>query len=115
MLTKNCRRILNYILSLTPDRHLKFHSIISLSQDIGISFDHTLSACKELARDGYAELKIIRLSNGQEIVDAIVLTEFGRNYKVHLREQRVQYLFSKWIDFLALIVAVIALIVAIMK
>ena len=55
------------------------------------------------------------MRTSQEILEAVRLTEFGQNYKAYLREQRVKYLLSKWIDFLALIVAVIALIVAIMK
>lgn len=115
MRTKNCRCIMDYILSLAPDRQLMYQRITDLSEHTGLSLDQTISACKELAEDRCVELKFLHLRTSQEILEAVRLTEFGQNYKAYLREQRVQYLLSKWIDFLALIVAVIALIVAIMK
>ena len=115
MRTTNCRCIMDYIWSLDPDCQLMAQRITDLAEHTGLSLDQTISACKELAEDRCVELKFLHLRTGEKILEAVSLTEFGQNYKTYLRDQRVQYFLSKWIDFLALIVSVIALIVALIK
>ena len=113
MLTKHCRKVLDTILALPALQRLKSYEIVDLSEETGLSFPETLCACKELDRDGLAELRIVSLRNGQQIAESITLTEPGLNYKAMLRAQRLAYIADKWVDILASIVAVCSLIVSI--
>ena len=108
MLTKHCRKVLDTILSLPAHQRLNSFRILDLSEKIGLSFPETLCACKELDRDGLAELHIVYHRNGQQIPESIVLTEPGLNYKALLRAQRLAYIADKWVDILASIVAILA-------
>ena len=113
MLTKNCKTILKYIISFPEQKRFSSHQISDLAKETRLSFKETLSACKELDKDGLAELKILYLRNGQEIPEAIVLTESGLNYKALLRAQRAAYIADKWTDITACIISIVALIVSI--
>lgn len=110
MRTKNCQLILDYVLSLDESEQLHSHRFLNLSEHTGLSFEQVLVACKELERDSFAEIKYHHLRNGQVMPEAIVLTELGLNYKRHIREQWLSYVTDKWIDFLALIIALVALL-----
>lgn len=110
MLTKNCRIILDTILALGEEHHFESYRIVDLSDRTGISFPHVLAACKELDQDGFASLQITHLRNGQNIPEAIVLTELGIHYKDFLNAKRNDYFKDKIIDFLALVIAFIALL-----
>lgn len=113
MLTKNCRTILDSILTLPVDRRYGSHRIVALAEKTGLPFCEALAACKELDQDNLATLNISHLRNGQEIPESILLTESGLNYKAQLRAQRLAYLADKWTDILASAVAVCSLIVSI--
>lgn len=113
MLTKNCKIILKHIVSLPGTNRFTTQRITDLAQGTGLSFEEALSACKELSKDGLAELKILHLRNGQEISESITLTEPGLNYKVMLRAQRAAYIADKWTDIIACIISVISLIISI--
>ena len=113
MLTKNCKVILKHITSLPGSNRFASLQITDLAKETRLSFEETLSACKELNKDGLAELKILHLRNGQEIPEAISLTEAGLNYKALLWAQRAAYIADKWTDIIATVIAVISLIVSI--
>lgn len=113
MLTKDCRLILDTILSSDSDKRFQAFRISELSNSLNRNFYAILTACKELEKDGFIELHNCCLKNGQELLEFISLTELGTHYKDYLRSQRLRYIADKWIDFLALIIAAIALVVSV--
>lgn len=113
MLTKHCRKVLDSILSLPTHQHFGAFRLVDLSAKTGLSFQEVLSACKELDKDGLAELRIIHIMDIQQIPESITLTEPGLNYKAMLRAQRLAYIADKWTDIIACIISIIALIVSI--
>lgn len=108
MTTKNCKLIIDTIISLGPDERYKAHLLGELAEKVNISAEQIEAACEELARDGLAQVR--HLDYGPVI---ITLTEAGVNYKQKRWQAIRHYILLKWIDFLALVVAVIALIVSI--
>lgn len=113
MLTKNCRIILDTILALGEEHHFECYRIADLSDRTGISFPQVLAACQELDRDGCANLHFVDLKNGRKIPESVSLTEFGVHYRDYQRAQRLRYIGDKWIDFLALVIASVSLIISI--
>lgn len=113
MLTQNCRDFLDTVISSEIDHPFKRHRISDISAKMGQSFDVALSLAKELERDHFAEIEYLHMRNGQVIPEYVILTEKGRSYKQFLRNQKVDYLKQKWIDFLALVVAALALAISI--
>ncbi len=113
MLTKHCRKVLDTILSMPAKQQLDSFRLVDLAAKTGLSFREVLSACKELDKDGMAELRIIDIRGVQQIPESITLTEPGLNYKSILTKQRLDYIADKWTDITACIISVIALIVSI--
>ena len=113
MLTKNCKTILRYITSLQGLNRFSSISLPDLVKNTGLAHKEVESACKELDKDGLAELKILHFINGHTVLDSITLTEQGLNYKVLIRAQRIKYIADKWTDIIACVIAVISLIVSI--
>lgn len=110
MFSKNCRLVLDAILSEGESRAFESHRISDLSNETKLSLPSTLAACQELERDGFAVLKIIQLPHRPPITEGIALTEKGAHYKDYLKDQRIDYIKDKWIDFLALAISLIALV-----
>ena len=94
MLTRNCKLIIDSILSRDETQHFKAYSLRDLCKMTNLSFDNVLSACEELDRDKYATLRILHLPNGQEIRESITLTELGKNYKEKRSLDRKELLFK---------------------
>ena len=113
MLTKDCRSVLDTVIQMDGDRPFQRHRIAAISEKMGKTFELTLSLCKELERDGFLEIKYLKSRIGSAIPEGVILTEKGRRYKAFLRSQRFDYVKQKWIDFLALVVAAIALAISI--
>lgn len=113
MLTKDCRSVLDTVIQMDGDRPFQRHRIAAISEKMGKTFELTLSICKELERDGFVEIKYLSSRVHAAMPESIVLTEKGRCYKAFLRSQTFDYLKQKWIDFLALVVAAIALAISI--
>ena len=113
MLTKDCRAVLNTVIQMDGNTPFQQHRIVAIAEKMEQSFELTLSVCKELERDGFREIRYLKLSNHREIPENVILTEKGRCYKAFLRNQAFDYIKQKWIDFLALVVSAIALIISI--
>lgn len=113
MLTKNCKTILRYITSLPDRSRLSEHQLTEVAENTGISFEAALSACKELDKDGLANIKITHLRNGQDLPTGVTLTESGLNYKALIRARYAKYIADKWIDIIASVISIISLIVSI--
>lgn len=113
MLTKDCRAVLDTVIQMDGDRPFQRHRIAAISVKMGKTFQLTLSICKELERDGFVEIKYLSSRVHAATPEDIVLTEKGRCYKAFLRSQKFDYVKQKWIDFLALVVAAIALAISI--
>lgn len=113
MLTKDCRAVLNTVIQMDGNTPFQQHRIVAIAEKMEQSFELTLSVCKELERDGFLEIRYLKLSNHREIPENVILTEKGRCYKAFLRNQAFDYIKQKWIDFLALVVSAIALIISI--
>ena len=89
MLTKNCKLVLDSVLSLDQTDWYKAFSMGDL---------------------GFAQITYLNLPNYLPAIDTIHLTERGIHYKDLQREEKLNYFKDKWIDFLALVVALIALL-----
>lgn len=109
MLTKNCESILDFITSMPAESIFSIYGISYLANKIGISNEEAIAACKNLDKIGFAEIHYTDVGMGK-IPDYITLTEDGAKYKSVLRQKRIDYLSDKWIDFLALVVAIVAFI-----
>lgn len=112
MLTKNCRAVIDTILSLDKADPFKLYRIADLSKSARLTLDETIAACLELEKDGRAEVRLIPNARRQ-IPEFVSLTEYGARYREELKGRRIDYIKAKWIDFIALIVAIIALIISI--
>lgn len=109
MLTKNCSKILAYLTSLSDEEPRRLHSIQSVANAVGLTLGETISAAKELEAIGYAEVHYVSTSMGNA-PEGVTLTEKGINYRTLKRWQTRAYWADKWIDFLALAIAVAAFI-----
>lgn len=110
MLTKNCKSLLNSILSLDPNDWYKVYSVYDLAQLASLSVDEIISVAQALEENGMAQIKYLTVGCYPRVVDGIRLTEQGIHYKDLEKENRINYLKDKWIDFLALLIALIALL-----
>lgn len=112
MLTKNCRAVIDTILSLDKSNPFKLYRIADLAIRARLTIEEAMAACLELEQDGRAEVRLIPNARRQ-IPEYVSLTEYGARYREELKERRKDYIKAKWIDFFALIVAIIALIISI--
>lgn len=112
MLTKNCKVVLNTILSLDKANPFKLYRIADLAKSARLTLDETIAACMELEKDGRAEIRLIP-GIRRQIPEYVSLTEYGARYRDEIKERWSAYIWAKWIDFIALIVAIIALIISI--
>ena len=110
MLTKNCKSILNAILSLDQNDWYKAYSVNDLTQLTSLSTDEIYSAVTALEEDGMIQVQYLSFRGCSSVIDSVRLTEQGIHYKDQEKEKRLNYLKDKWIDFLALIIALIALL-----
>ena len=110
MLTKNCKSILNAILSLDQNDWYKAYSVNDLTQLTSLSTDEIYSAVTALEEDGMIQVQYLSFRGCSSVIDSVRLTEQGIHYKDQEKENRLNYLKDKWIDFLALIIALIALL-----
>ena len=67
--------------------------------------------CADLLRQGY--LSDLKTSSTGEITKA-VLSYNGMIYKAIIRKEVLRYIADKWIDFFALLVSVIALVISLL-
>lgn len=111
MVTKNCRKIIKTICRFGEEAKYGFHNTADLADATGLPHAVVCSACEQLAEEGYMEIEYT--GNINPIVSDVRLTELGASYSEVQRAARLAYIASKWIDFIALIVAIIALIVSI--
>ncbi len=110
MLTKNCKSILNAILSLDQNDWYKAYSVNDLTQLASLSTDEIYSAVTALEENGMIQVQYLSFRGCSSVIDSVRLTEQGIHYKDQEKENRLNYLKDKWIDFLALIIALIALL-----
>lgn len=113
MLTKNCKSILDGILSLNQNDWYKAYSVRDLVQITSLSVDEIISALESLEQTDMVQIQYLTIRSYRPTIDWIRLTERGIYYKDFEKEKRINYLKDKWIDFLALVVASAALIISI--
>lgn len=113
MLTKNCKSILDGILSLNQNDWYKAYSVRDLVQITSLSVDEIISALESLEQTDMVQIQYLTIRSYRPTIDWIRLTERGIYYKDFEKEKRINYLKDKWIDFLALVVASTALIISI--
>lgn len=112
MITKNCKAILDFVISQPEEEHYRAYQIKEIEAGTGLSYEEIISAGKELDRLEYAELKGTEIL-GISVFDCITFSEKGIHYNEEIRENRINYIKDKWIDFSALLVAIAALIISI--
>ena len=110
LLTKNCKSILYAILSLDQNEWYKTYSVTDLSQLTSLSSEEIVSAVNALEENNMVEVHRLTVGKHIPVINTIRLTELGIHYKDQEKENRLNYLKDKWIDFLALIIALIALL-----
>lgn len=110
MLTKNCKLVLDSVLSLDQTDWYKAFSMGDLVKLSGLSMNEIKSVIESLDQLGFAQITYLNLPNYLPAIDTIHLTERGIHYKDLQREEKLNYFKDKWIDFLALVVALIALL-----
>ena len=110
MLTKNCKLVLDSVLSLDQTDWYKKYSVRDLAKLSDLSIDEVKSVIESLNQLGFAQITYLSLPNYPTAIDTIHLTERGIHYKDLQKEEKFNYFKDKWIDFLALIVALIALL-----
>ena len=110
MLTKNCKLVLDSVLSLDQTDWYKAFSMGDLVKLSGLSMNEIKSVIESLDQLGFAQITYLNLPNYRPAIDTIHLTERGIHYKDLQREEKLNYFKDKWIDFLALVVALIALL-----
>lgn len=117
MLTRTSRAILNKILELESESERRFqaHRIADLSELLNLDIHQALAACEELSREGYVQVGVLHLRNGQELPEFITLTELGASYKIHRRSPVIKFFLDNLLAFLSWLVAVAALLVSIFK
>lgn len=110
MLTKNCKLVLDSVLALDQTDWYKAFSMGDLVKLSGLSMNEIKSVIESLDQLGFAQITYLNLPNYLPAIDTIHLTERGIHYKDLQREEKLNYFKDKWIDFLALVVALIALL-----
>lgn len=111
MLTKNCRIVLKAIRSQGKAARYESYSAQKLMDLTGLAIDPLSAACRLLALEGLMEVTHLSFSRGNmDVIDSVQLTEIGANYSEKQQADRLHYIASYWISFLALIVATISLI-----
>lgn len=110
MLSKNCRSILDAVLSLDQNDWYKAYSVNDLTQLTSLSTDEICSAVTALEENGMLQVHYFSFRSCSSVIDSVRLTEQGIHYKDLEKENRLNYLKDKWIDFFALIIALIALL-----
>ena len=110
MLTKNCKLVLDSVLSLDQTDWYKAFSMGDLVKLSGLSMNEIKSVIESLDQLCFAQITYLNLPNYLPAIDTIHLTERGIHYKDLQREENLNYFKDKWIDFLALVVALIALL-----
>lgn len=109
MLTENCSKILAYLTSLPGEKPRWRHSLQSVASAVELTLEETVSAAKELEAIGYAEVHCVSTPLGNA-PEGVTLTEKGINYKALKRWQTRAYWADKWIDLLALAIAIAAFV-----
>lgn len=112
MVTKNCRKIIKAICRSGSEAKYGPHNIADLADATDLSNAAVCAACEQLAEEGYMEIVYMTRTH-TPIIEHVKLTELGANYAEVQRATRMAYVANKWIDFIALIVAIIALIISI--
>lgn len=114
MLTKNCRIVLKALNSKANDK-FRFGAM-DIAELTGMTFDEASRAAEYLTQQGFLERKTRPDSFVKEYgIELYSLTELGADYKAVACAKRWEYVREKWIDFLAMIVAIVALIVSIVN
>ena len=110
---KKSKKVLNYFISHGKDCSYCVYltNLKELSDYLKMTEINTEALIRNLASEGYLEIKNY-FPNG---FYAANLTYKGIKYKSYRKADLFHYFSEKWIDFLALIVAVIALIISIAK
>ena len=86
-------------------------SLAEFASDIGSPVSDVRSAVKYLVDDGYLEYITMHPRSGSSSSPiGVRLSHKGKNSKEFDREELKRYIADKWIDFLALVIAIIAFI-----
>ncbi len=112
MVTRNCRAVIKAIQNCGAEARYKHYGINQLVELTHLSTDAVISACEQLQSDGLMEIHYF--SNSYScIIDTVHLTELGANYGEVKRDNARRYILSHWIDFFALLISLVSLVLSI--
>lgn len=112
MLNKNCEKVVAALCEDLPNQPSYGYSISDIACLVDLKEEDVIRLAKHLELEGYLEPRKYDLHTGS-VFYHYFLTEKGKSYKLIARRQTWDYIKDKWIDFFALIVAIIALVIAI--
>lgn len=112
MLNKDCEKVVAALCKDLPNQPSYGYSTEYIAHLAGLDEEDIIRIAKHLESEGYLESREYDLHIGA-VFYHYFLTEKGKSYKLIARNQTWEYIKDKWIDFFALIVAIIALIIAI--
>lgn len=104
MIDSTSKKVLHYLYNL-PD--FTFNVNKQLNPPDFLSWDSFLSCLEYLEQEGY--IRITRIGENQAFLSA-VLTHKGRHFRAFNSIALKRYLLDKWIDLIALIISIIALL-----
>lgn len=104
MIDSTSKKVLHYLYNL-PD--FTFDVNKRMNPPDFLSWDSFLSCLEYLEQEGY--IRITRIGENQAFLSA-VLTHKGRHFRAFNSIALKRYLLDKWIDLIALIISIIALL-----
>lgn len=105
-LTTDCKTVLKKIRQMSPDLPNYFYSIDKIFEGTHYTYLESFAILNHLEK-----CECIYFGDKQHT--ALRLEEKGRNYEEFQRHELFCYLIDKWIDLLAIVISIIALVISI--
>lgn len=105
-LSSDSKKILKKLRTMNPDLPNHFYSIDKIFEDTDYTYADAFSILNHLEK-----CECIYFGDKQHT--ALRLEERGRNYEEFQRHSLFLYLIDKWIDLLAIVISIVALIISV--